>query len=160
MVSYKLTFRVITNIVTALPSNQPRLKASGYVAEVSAMWKAMSTEEKIAATSESLKHLKDYRENKRSAHHNNNASAFHDAQSTLVSIKKEVKSIHYVVPIISQPSISARCATQSYRNRICPFGGAAGKRPAHATVHNFQHSCLRFFFICIATALARPSNTS
>jgi hypothetical protein len=55
------------------------------------MWKAMSKEERIAMTSESLKLLEEYRENKSSAHHNNNASAFQDAQLTLTSIKKEVK---------------------------------------------------------------------
>jgi hypothetical protein len=55
------------------------------------MWKAMSKEEKIARTSESIKLLEDYRKNKSSAHHNNNASAFQDAQLTLTSIKKEVK---------------------------------------------------------------------
>lgn len=81
---------LVANIVTDLPDGQ-RLKASGYVSEISAMWKAMSEEEKIARTSESLKHLEDYRENKSSAHHNNNASAFQDAQLALTSIKREVK---------------------------------------------------------------------
>jgi hypothetical protein len=85
-----VTLYSITNIIQELPDHQTRLKASAYAAEVSAAWNAMTDEEKTATTSESLIRLQEHRENKALAYHNSSASAFKDAQSTLVSIKKEV----------------------------------------------------------------------
>lgn len=76
--------------IKALPEGQPRLKASAYMTDIAELWRAKSKEDKIASTTDSLKLLEEHRENKTSARHNNFASEFRDAQSTLLSIKKEV----------------------------------------------------------------------
>jgi predicted Fe-S protein YdhL (DUF1289 family) len=61
----------------------PRRKASAYVSEISAVWKAMSNEEKENVLAGLMEESKDHCENKGSARHSIPIAAFQDTHATL-----------------------------------------------------------------------------
>src|ERR1700722_5529745 len=128
-----MVHRVVTHITEDLPDSQTRLKASRYVAEISAMWNAMSDEQKATSTSESLKRLEEYRENKSSGYHNSAASAFKDTQATLLSIKREVD-------ILNSRLINSLTFTfSSIRYTIVPARSSCYWRCGPKVINTFNH---------------------
>jgi hypothetical protein len=59
--------------------------------QVSAKWQAMSNEERIAATDDSLQDLKDQKEMHALSLQNVPINAFHDTRANLAAIKSEVR---------------------------------------------------------------------
>jgi hypothetical protein len=90
---------LFTRRISELPEGVPRRKASAYAGEISAVWQEMTKEEQENATADALEELKEHRENKAVAHHNNARSAFQDTRATLNTIECEVsQSIHECSP--------------------------------------------------------------
>jgi hypothetical protein len=83
----------------ALPPGAPRVKASAYATEISAVWKTLSPEEKEEFSTDAMQSLKEQRENKSAGMHITPLSKFHDARSTLAAMEKHV-STHYTLYLI------------------------------------------------------------
>lgn len=77
-------------ILPELPDGSPHLKATDVNTEVSALWKNMSAEDRIAATDDVVETLKERREVKALAPHHVPLHAFHDTRANIESIEKEV----------------------------------------------------------------------
>ena len=60
--------------------------------EISAHWKVLSKEDRIATTTESMQEIKEECEARGLASHNVPLRAFHDARSTIQAVEKEVSA--------------------------------------------------------------------
>ncbi|KAI9059665.1 hypothetical protein FKP32DRAFT_1606017 [Trametes sanguinea] len=80
----------------ALPAGAPRYSSSDkeVISEISAKWKALSDEEKIAVTEDLVKELDEQKEMKALAVQSVPISAFHDVRATLDSVFEELRRLH------------------------------------------------------------------
>jgi hypothetical protein len=83
-----------------LPAGEPRLKASAYVAEVSATWNKMTAEEKTNATINGMEGLKEHRENKAFGGHSVPINAYQDSRATLDTLQNEVSTVQYHILVV------------------------------------------------------------
>ena len=80
-----------TEIFTALPAGQHCQKAFELMPQISAKWNAMSNEEQIAATNDTLEDLKNQKEMRSLSLQNVPINAFHDTRANLAAVKSEVR---------------------------------------------------------------------
>ena len=85
------THSFVLNILPALPEGETRKKAVELTPALAVTWHGMTTEEKLAATHDGVKELRDLREAKRLAKQNVPLHAFNDARATLESVADTVR---------------------------------------------------------------------
>ncbi|KAG6809416.1 hypothetical protein H0H92_000327 [Tricholoma furcatifolium] len=78
----------------ALPAGAPKKKANDYMSEISAEWKLLSPEERLARTQEKVAELRDTREMRELAPQNVPIASFHDIRATLDGVDKELQQLH------------------------------------------------------------------
>ncbi|KAJ7576214.1 hypothetical protein C8J56DRAFT_800464 [Mycena floridula] len=78
----------------ALPIGIPRRKASDIMPEISAAWKALTTEEKSAATAGTMTKLTERREMRDLSERNVLLSSFHDTRATLSNLSEELNRLY------------------------------------------------------------------
>ncbi|EMD37934.1 hypothetical protein CERSUDRAFT_94917 [Gelatoporia subvermispora B] len=78
----------------ALPDGAPRLKSSELAGQIRERWLAMSPEERVAATTNTIQELADKREMRRHAPHNTAISAFHDARASITAMQRDLEALH------------------------------------------------------------------
>lgn len=78
--------------ISGLQEGTTKKKSNELAAQISAEWKAMSKEQKEAATMEGKDELEEHRALKSTVKHNVPIHAYHDARKTLECIEKEVRS--------------------------------------------------------------------
>ncbi|KAJ7599685.1 hypothetical protein C8J56DRAFT_767326 [Mycena floridula] len=78
----------------ALPIGIPRRKASDIMPEISAAWKALTTEEKSAATAGTMTELTERREMRDLSERNVLLSSFHDTRATLSNLSEELNRLY------------------------------------------------------------------
>ena len=77
-------------ILLALPEGETRKKAVDLTPTLAVTWRGMTTEEKMAATDDSVQELRDLREVRQLAKQNVPLHAFNDARATLESVADTV----------------------------------------------------------------------
>ena len=74
-------------------SNPHGVNLTAVTAEISARWKSLSKEDRIAATATCMQEIEDEREARDLAVHNVPLRVFHDARSTIQHVEKEVGGV-------------------------------------------------------------------
>jgi len=84
---------LILKLSTEIPEGQPRQKVNELAKKIGAKWSAMSDEEKIAATTEELAHLRERRANREVGEHRVAATAAQDSFLTLERVQENVSCL-------------------------------------------------------------------
>ena len=107
------------------PEVNPDVNLTAVVGEISARWKSLSKEDRIAITTGSMQEIEEECEVRDLAQHKVPLKAFHDARSTVQAVEKEVRSILSDCRIVEHRSINSH----SYHNYMQEQGLSSCSSP-------------------------------
>ena len=87
-----VTYRELSHFLEANPDG---VNLTAVTKEISARWKLLSQEDRVAVTAGSMQEIEEEREAKDLASHNVPLRAFYDARSTVQAVEKEVSNTCY-----------------------------------------------------------------